>query len=418
MEVRKNDWKVGVVGGGAAGMMAAITAARAGAKVTILEAGDRLGQKILSTGNGKCNLGNLDLNLSNYHGSCEFLRECFQQFGTKDTVRFFEEIGLYVKEKNGLLYPLCEQASAVLDVLRFEVAAREIRVLTGFKIHEVKVTEKGILAVGDERREKFDALILSTGGKAMPKTGSDGSGYELAKKLGHAVTPVVPALTALKCKGDFFKSIAGVRTDAGIELLDKNGKVIDTDRGELQLTDYGISGIPVFQISRTALYEIKRNQVANICIDFLPSLGSDEESLRKIARERKRLCKGRTAEECMTGIMPKKIMALLLKRANVRLTDPAEAMSEKTILGILKDAKRFMVCAVDSQGFQNCQVCAGGVDFGEVDRNLESKKWKNLFFAGELLDVDGKCGGYNLQWAWTSGYLAGSAAAERRGNNS
>lgn len=416
METRRNEWKVGVVGGGAAGMMAAITAARSGAKVTILEGGERLGQKILSTGNGKCNLGNQDLDLSNYHGSCTFLGECFQQFGTEDTVRFFEEIGLYVKEKNGLLYPLCEQASAVLDVLRYEVASLGIRVLMGFRVRDAQKLEDGrfLVVSSDDRKEKFDALILATGGKAMPKTGSDGSGYELAKKLGHVINPVVPALTALKCKGDFFKSIAGVRTDARIELFDKSGKVIDSDRGELQLTDYGISGIPVFQISRAALFEIKKNHVASICIDFLPSFENVDSVLRKIARERVRLCKGRSAEECMTGILPKKIMALLLKRANVRLTEPAEDVTEERILGILKDAKEFMVSAFDSQGFQNCQVCAGGVDFHEVNRDLSSKRWKNLYFAGELLDVDGRCGGYNLQWAWTSGYLAGSAAAERQ----
>ena len=407
----KNSVSVGILGGGAAGMMAAITAAKAGADVTILESGERLGQKILSTGNGRCNLGNEALDAGKYYGSCTFLPHCFQRFGTKDTISFFHDLGLLIKEKNGYLYPRSEQASAVLDVLRFEIAALGIKVIHGFCGKELYRAKDGKWTVrGKDGEMCFERVILTCGGKAMPKTGSDGSGYEIAKKMGHTIVPVVPGLTSLKCKEDFFKAITGVRTDGRVDVLNVNGKSLCSDKGEIQLTDQGISGIPVFQVSREVAYELKKRKEVSVKIDFLPELGDEELSV--LARERFNLRRGRTIEECMTGILSKKITALLIKRRGLKGTDPAGKLKQDDILAMLTDAKAFMVTAFEVGNFQNCQVCAGGVSCAEIKENMESKLARNIFFAGEILDVDGKCGGYNLQWAWTSGYLAGRAAAE------
>jgi len=423
------DLRIGIIGGGAAGMACAITAARACAEVTIIEAGERMGQKILSTGNGKCNLGNMELDASQYHGTCAFLSDAFSKFGTKETIAFFESLGLYVKEKNGYLYPQSEQASAVSDALRYEIAALGIKVITGFRVTQVKKGKKQVAAggmasecfvVSDGKRElTFDRLVLTCGGKAMPKTGSDGSGWDLAKKLGHTIVPVVPALTNLKCKEQFFKAISGVRTDARVTLLGQSSlihggaavhdKALACERGELQLTDQGISGIPVFQLSREVAYLLKKQKEIGILIDFLPMFSDAE--LCEMAKNRTSLRNGRTIEEFFTGILPKKIMSLLLKLSGLKHTEPAENLTEQDVTALLLCAKKFLVHAIGTGDFSNCQVCAGGVDCNEITDFMESKMVKGLYFAGEILDVDGRCGGYNLQWAWTSGYLAGMNAA-------
>ncbi len=426
------DLRIGIIGGGAAGMACAITAARACAEVTIIEAGERMGQKILSTGNGKCNLGNMELDASQYHGTCAFLSDAFSKFGTKETIAFFESLGLYVKEKNGYLYPQSEQASAVSDALRYEIAALGIKVITGFRVTQVKKGKKQVAAgrmasecfiVSDGKRElTFDRLVLTCGGKAMPKTGSDGSGWELAQKLGHTIVPVVPALTNLKCKEQFFKAISGVRTDARVTLLGQSSlshssaglddKALASERGELQLTDQGISGIPVFQLSREVAYLLKKQKEIGILIDFLPMFTDAE--LCEMAKKRMSLRNGRTVEEFFTGILPKKIMSLLLKLSGLKHTDQASNLTEQDITALLLSAKSFLVHAIGTGDFSNCQVCAGGVDCNEITDFMESKMVKGLYFAGEILDVDGRCGGYNLQWAWTSGYLAGMNAAKQK----
>ena len=208
---------VGIVGGGAAGMMAAIAAARGGAKVTLLEGNDRLGKKILSTGNGKCNLGNERLGIEDYYTGCpDLLEKLLGQFGTADTISFFQGIGLMVKSRNGYLYPACEQAAAVLDVLRYEVRAAGVEVVTDFKVESIRLGRRArqFNVQGREGGRSFDRVILACGGKAVPKTGSDGSGYRLARQLGHSLVPTVPALVQLRCREDCLKAVAGVRADA------------------------------------------------------------------------------------------------------------------------------------------------------------------------------------------------------------
>ena len=402
--------KIGIIGGGAAGMTAAITAARKGASVTIFEAGERLGKKLLSTGNGKCNLGNRVLDENCYYGTRKFVRDCLERFGVEDTISFFEGMGLMLRERNGYLYPWCEQASVVLDVLRNEITALGIRVIHQAKVIEVSPREKGGFFVRTLDEDfVFERVIFACGGKAVPKTGSDGSGYELAKKLGHRIVPVVPALTALKCKESFFKSIAGVRADAEVTILGEDGKAAAKERGELQLTDYGISGIPVFQLSRIAAYQLQKKKEITVFLDFLPDLVNPEEAVN----DRMGLRGSRTVEELFVGTIHKKLVSLILKLIQLKPTDSADRLSRKQIQHFFFLAKRFPVTAVATGDFQSCQVCAGGVDLAQLTEHLESRLHPGLYFVGELLDVDGRCGGYNLQWAWTSGHIAGMHAAGR-----
>lgn len=402
--------KIGIVGGGAAGMVAAIAVTRAGGDAEILEAGDRLGQKILSTGNGKCNLGNRELDVSQYYSSnIDFVGRCISRFGTKEALDFFYGIGLLVREKNGYLYPLSEQASSVLDVLRNEVSALGIKVQYGFRVSSLTVDRQGsFLCKGKDGERRFDKVILTCGGKAAPKTGSDGSGYALAKELGHVIIPVVPALTYLKCEGDFFKGICGVRTKARITLRDEK-RVMAREDGELQITELGLSGIPVFQCCRIASYALLEKKKLYAEVDFLPQYS--EEELKIIAQDRWKLRKNRSVEEMLTGILNKKLMQLMIKRLGRKAVDEAGTLSEKEIFKLLLDAKHFTVKVLGTGDFHHAQVSAGGVDLRQIKDSFESKLVKNLYFAGEILDVDGRCGGYNLHWAWASGYLAGLATA-------
>ena len=402
--------RVGIVGGGAAGMMAAITAARNGERVTLLEGNDRLGKKILSTGNGKCNLGNEKLGVDAYYtGRPDMLEDFLGRFGTEDTVSFFRGIGLTIKSRNGYLYPACEQAAAVLDVLRYEVKAVGVEVVTDFKAESVERGRRsGLLKVeGKDGVYSFDRVILACGGKAAPKTGSDGSGYRIARQLGHSLVPTVPALVQLRCREEYLKSVAGVRADARISVYFQ-GKCVAQERGELQLTDYGISGIPVFQLSRTVNYILaggdKPAEVA-VSIDFLPDYTEDE--FRMLRAGRKRLRGQRTVEEFFTGMLHKKLMLLFLKLAGLKPTEAVSGADERKLARVYELGRDWRLHVTGSNSYDNAQVCAGGVPLDEVTESLESRLVPGVYFAGEILDVDGKCGGYNLQWAWCSGAIAG-----------
>lgn len=433
---------VGIVGGGAAGMAAAIRAARLGAKVTLLEGNDRLGKKILSTGNGKCNLGNERLGVDEYYtGRPDILKGFLEKFGTGETISFFRDIGLMIKSRNGYLYPACGQASAVLDVLRYEVSAAGVQVATGCKVERVERLRERIRVCGGGRDYVFDAVVLACGGMAAPKTGSDGSGFRLARQLGHSLVPLVPALVQLRCREDYFRSVAGVRADALLTVF-WQGKCVAQERGELQLTDYGISGIPVFQLSRMVNYilaggypvrgthfmesggfkaEQKRFAEAysgeggypveevEVVINLLPDY--TEEEFEQVSLGRRLLQGRRTVEEFFTGMLHKKLMLLFIRLAGLKPAEDIGRADEDKVRLIFKLCRQWKIHVVGSNSYDNAQVCAGGVPLDEITGNLESRKAGGVYFAGEILDVDGKCGGYNLQWAWCSGYLAGSAAA-------
>lgn len=407
--------KICVIGGGASGMMAAITAARDGAKVTLLESGERVGKKILATGNGKCNLGNLNLSVNDYYGASEeWIAQCLSKFDEEETIRFFQGIGLMLKEKNGYLYPLSEQASSVLDVLRSELSSLGVEIITEAKVRKIDTCEDGrFLVCTDEAEYYFDRVVLACGSKAAPKTGSDGSGYKIAKKMGHNVVCVVPALVQLKCEENFFKEIAGVRVDAKLTIDGRyNAGVGIVERGELQLTDYGVSGIPVLQLSRKVNYILRDcgcDGSVPVMIDFLPDMSAEE--VEQLYTVRKLLQTDRTVEEFFTGMLNKKLMLLFIKLAGLKRDMPVGEANEDKLRTVFDLCKNFRVCVIGSNSYDNAQVCAGGVDTTQVNTNMESLLVPGLYFAGEILDVDGRCGGYNLQWAWCSGYLAGHGAA-------
>lgn len=396
-------------------MMAAITAAQAGrnCQVIIYEGNDRIGKKILATGNGKCNFSNFHMEPSCYNGSgAGMAYTLIEQFGPQETVAFFQELGMLVKNKNGYLYPATEQASTVLDVFRFQIAELPIHVETSAKVQEIlPEPEKEGFRIRTEQGTRYaDIVILAAGGKAAPKTGSDGSGFRIAKGLGHSIVDCVPALVQLRCGQEPMKAVAGVRCEAEVSLW-IDGKHAGTERGEVQFTDYGISGIVVFQLSRTAAYALRKKQKVTAVLDLLPDY--DETAMDSLKCQRKLLFSERTAEAFFTGILHKKLMLQLLKMAGIGANQPAETIPEEKLDAFFRLCKEWKFAVTDTNSFEQAQVCAGGVDMKEVTPQLKSKIVEGLYFAGEILDVDGKCGGYNLQWAFTSGYIAGENAARQ-----
>lgn len=415
-KVRDMGRKVAVVGGGAAGMMAAVQAAYAGARVTVYERNDRVGKKILSTGNGKCNFSNEDMRAACYYGSgAGYVDGFYKQFGVAETKTFFRELGMRIKDRNGYLYPASEQAATVLDVLRYEMERLGIEICAGCRVTGIdgpgnpgcRLTLETETAAYKKRT--YDAVILACGGRAAPKTGSDGTGLAMAKRLGHRIVPTVPALTALRCGETFWKQVAGVRCEARLMLyIDGNG--VSSVQGELQLTDYGISGIPVFQFSRIAAYALQEGRTVTVKIDLMPDPGAADTQEAFWAQRWERQ-KRQSMEQFVTGTVNKKVGLLLLKLAGIRETETVCEIEGARRRKLEQLFHAFEVTVKGTNSFEQAQVCAGGVDFAEVTDRLESVRRPGLFFAGEILDIDGICGGYNLQWAWSSGAVAGRAAA-------
>ncbi|MBQ2987017.1 MAG: NAD(P)/FAD-dependent oxidoreductase [Tyzzerella sp.] len=400
-----------VIGGGASGIAAAISAAREGANVIVIEHKDRIGKKILSTGNGRCNLTNENMDARYFRGDdTTIVTEVLNEFGYSQTKQFFEQLGVILKNRQGYIYPISDQASTILDVLRMELDRLKVKVCLEQHVVSAKKNTKGFQIITDKGRYQCDALILATGGKASSVLGSDGSGYVLAKQFGHQISPVVPALVQLKGKGNYFKQVAGVRTHAKVSLYE-NETFISEDTGELQLTNYGISGIPVFQISRYAAKGLYEKKKINVVIDFIPSMTEDE--LYTYVNERVKTHGEKKTEDFFVGMFHKKLISMFLKEANIPFSTPVHMIPHEDLKRMLCLCKHFTVVIEGTNDFEQAQVCAGGVRTTEINpKTMESLHESGLYIAGELLDIDGICGGYNLQWAWSTGFIAGENAAK------
>ena len=397
-----------VIGGGASGMMAAISAARAGGKVLIVEHESKLGKKLLATGNGKCNFTNAKMNESCYRGDRRFF-SILQKFSEKDTLSFFHEIGIYPKEKNGYYYPNSEQAVSVVDALIRELKKLHVELTTGTKITDIKQKGKTFRIATAETIYISKTVIFAVGLLASPKLGSDGSAFDFIKNFGHHFNPIVPALCGFYAKGADFKKIAGVRTSSSVKIL-CDGKIISKDSGELQLTDYGISGIPVFQVSRYAAYALKDNRKVEASVCFLPGMKSEElidEWNYRISRNAGAV----SVYDLLDGLFNQKLIGELIRKAGMTEKDVVTMHSNEQMNALAKVIMDFRVTLTKVRDYEFAQVCAGGISADDLDVNtLMSQLVPGLFFCGEILDVDGICGGYNLQWAWSSGFVAGDSA--------
>ncbi len=399
--------KVLVVGGGAAGMMAAISAKINGAEVVVLERNNRVGKKILATGNGRCNYTNINLSIDNYHGkNPKFAYSCLSKFGVAETLDFFERLGITPAiEEKGKVFPLSFQSSSVLDVLRFELEDLGVEILTDVFVIGINKGEKFELILEDGRKVYGDKVILATGGCAAPNTGSDGNGYTLAKSMGHSIVEVFPGLVQLKLEGDIFKQVDGVKF-VGTAGLYVGNELIKEDRGDILFTNYGISGPPILQLSRTALEYLNNNKAIELKISIIDS--KTEKELFDYLIYRFGFMAKKTIEKGLIGLINKRLILPILKEVNIDKNKQISYLSNEEVRRLANILTDWRFNISGSKSFKDAQVTAGGINTDEIDSStMESKLIEGLYFAGEIVDIDGDCGGFNLQWAWSSGYVAG-----------
>lgn len=402
-----------ILGGGAAGLAAALSAAQANpdASITVLEGLDRIGKKLLATGNGRCNLGNEFISPEHYHTqSPERLEQLLAPMDTARTLDFFESIGLYcTTEDMGRIYPYSKQAVMVLDVLRLALQRQGIRIVCGCKVTEI-TRRKNTFVVTSSDGQTFhaDRVILTTGGKAAPKQGTDGSGYPLVRSLGHRCTQCYPCLVPLQCKSNVLKGLKGIRVTCRTTLTVDRKKAAE-ELGELQFTDYGLSGIPALQLS-CHLAPLSDGANCAVRIDLFPDWSYDD--LRTRIQQRIRTYPQEPLETAFLGLINKRIFYAVLKTCAIEpLSRTADTLSKKELDRLLSALKGWPFPVTGTLSWDHAQVTGGGVPLTEIDDSFASKRCPGLYLAGEILDVAGDCGGYNLHWAWCSGMTAGTAAA-------
>lgn len=402
-----------VIGGGASGMMAAISAARLGATVTLLERMDRVGKKILATGNGRCNLTNQNIVVERYHGqNPKFIYGALGQFTPQQTVQFFEMLGIACKVEEEKIYPFSDQASSVLDVLRYEMKKLKIQEICNVEVSHIIPINKGFSIQMEGRKEIVQAekVIVATGGKASSQLGSNGSGYQIVETLGHSIVKPFPALVQLCLEAHFLKRIKGVKFKGEIS-VHGNQKFLRKEKGEILFTDYGISGPPILQISRMASQALQQGQEVNIQLDLFPDYSSEQ--LEILLHTRWGYDPDKSLDFSFVGFINKRLIPVILLEAGIKnIQKPCKEVQEHEKRQILKILKSWTFSVKGTQSWRQAQVTAGGIDTKEVDpKTMESKKISDLYFTGEVIDIDGDCGGFNLQWAWSSGYVAGKWAA-------
>ncbi|MDR1192967.1 MAG: aminoacetone oxidase family FAD-binding enzyme [Peptococcaceae bacterium] len=412
MAAASSDFDVAVIGGGAAGAMAAVGAAsRLGpeGRVALLESGQRIGRKLLATGNGRCNYSNRRVTAKDYNRP-GFVAGVFRACAPEGIRERFAKSGLEaMEEDDGRLYPMSGSASSVLDVLRLLLEEKSVTVYTDFKIYNITADQPWFRLDSSQGYVRAATAVLATGGKAAPQLGSDGSGLKLAEKLGHTVTKLYPGLTALNCPADLqrelgLKALNGLRV-SGRAALYRQDKMVAQEEGEILFREYGLSGVAVFQLSRLP-------GAGLILLDLMPRVSSPE--LLDMLADRAERLSGRPLEEFFTGMFQRMVGNQLMKviRLSVEERDCGGLTTEEleALAGVIKG---WPFPVEGAKGWQNAQVTLGGLNVEEFDAlTLESRLVPGFFAAGEVLDVDGPCGGYNLQWAWSSGLLAGWSAAK------
>lgn len=406
-----------IVGGGASGLTAAIAAKDFGLDVAIIEGTDRIGKKILTTGNGRCNISNsfIKYPFDTFHSdNPNFFTDALNNLTVDDTKSFLLNLGLPIIElEKGKNYPQSLQASSVVDVFRLALEDRNIPVYNSFKVKAInKKKNKFILLTGDDSHPTISCtkLVLACGGKSATKTGSDGSGYNLAKSFGHSIVNTIPAIVQLKLEHKSLKALSGIKFDGYAEVI-ANGIPQRKDFGEILFTDYGISGPPILQISRTASYCYSKGQDIKIVVDMMPN--NSLEDIENFLEGHFAIFSHRKVIDSLIGIVNKKLIPTLLKEAGILdLHKPCYEITWKEKKQLFSLMKSWEFKCIGTNGFQSAQVTAGGVNTKEVDsKTLQSLLVDNLYFCGEILDVDGDCGGFNLQWAWSSGFLVAQSCA-------
>ncbi len=409
--------KVAVIGGGASGLACAIeilhTVKNDGdVRVTVIEKLPRVGKKLLVTGNGRCNLTNMNADSGGYRGNTAFSQYALNTFTPQKNIEFFNRLSLYTRqEEEGRVYPLSNQASSVLDCLRFECNRLGVETVCDYRAVHLKTVHNGVVQkIIVNNRDRFDYVVVACGGKAAKVQGTDGDSYELLKMMGHKITPIAPALVSLNCD-EFTKALKGVRSVCKMNLI-IDGEKAQENYGEVQFTDYGLSGIPIMQLSRFVSMSPSNN--IEIDLDVTPDFTAKQ--IENYLFDRREIGTG-LCENVLIGLMNKQLCITLLKECKIAPNSKIFEMSDSDVLSLAKICKSWRIKVKNSRSFDYAQVTAGGADCSQFNpETMESNLVQNLFCCGEALDIDGDCGGYNLQWAWSSGRLAGRTIGERINN--
>ena len=394
-----------IIGGGAAGLLSAVYLKKQNPKlqIRVLEALPRVGKKLAVTGNGRCNITNKNINLNRYHGTdVTFAEYALNKYDIRFTADFFESIGVPFIYEGDKAFPASLQAGSVVDCLRFAAEENGVIIHTDTKVTNIQILKNQYRVWADKISFVADTVIVATGlYSGGYKCGSDGSMFELLKKSGFKTVNTTPAIVQLKTENDITKQLKGIKVDASVTL--KAGeRVIREDFGEVLFCDYGLSGPPVMQISR----EVPRSKNSmTLSLDIMPEISFDD--LKVQIKKRVENLKARPLEEFFTGMLQKRVGQVILKQCGLKLSDKAEILNDKTIERIAKMIKSFDFKVLDTTGFVNSQVTAGGISTDEFESTtMMSKKYDRFYAVGEILDIDGDCGGFNLQWAWSSSFCA------------
>lgn len=399
-----------IVGGGASGLMCALVCKDFGKDVAIIEGSSRIGSKILATGNGRCNISNSNIKppYNSYHSNNNnFFVDTLNNFSPTDTKDFFLSLGLPITElEKGKMYPKSLQSSSVVDILKLSIEEKNIPIYTENKI--ISVTKQKNFKLSSSTEDfSCQKLVLACGGKSAVKTGSDGSGYKLSTTLGHKLVTPIPAIVQLKLNYPYLKALSGIKFNGNTSIYINNKKIRE-DFGEVLFTDYGISGPPIMQLSRDASLGLSKKQNVEIKVDIMPDKTLDE--VYDFLYSHLAIFSYRSISNALIGIINKKLIPILLKDVgitNIHMPCDRIAWNLKDLL--CRRLKEWTFKCIDTNGFNNAQLTCGGIDTSDIDKDtLQSKIVKDLYFCGEILDVNGDCGGFNLHWAWSSGYCVGS----------
>ena len=400
---------IGIIGGGASGMAAALAAAEnEDAQVILMERQARVGRKLQATGNGRCNLSNFHAAKGGYHGDdAAFSDYAIRNFNPEATLDWFRRLGLFtVAEASGRVYPYSDQANSVVDVLRFALEKPNIQQKLSFEVEKVKKTTQGFRIEGAGETVECDRLIIACGGLAGTKLGGTMSGYKLLRSLGHHCTKLRPALVQLKSAWGGVAGLKGVRTNCHAAIY-RGNELHSESTGELQFTEYGLSGPVIFEISR----DVCQGAGEWTCrLDFLPEIEEEALKAELLRRKSTRL----PASELLTGILHNRLGRVLTQAAGISAQREIAQLSEGELREVCRTVKAFDISLTEPMGMDSAQVTAGGIVTKEFDsKTMESRLVPGLYACGEVLDIDGDCGGYNLQWAWSSGRLAGLHAGRK-----
>ena len=399
---------IGIIGGGASGMAAALAASESpGAQVVVFERQARVGRKLQATGNGRCNLSNIHASEGGYHGeNSDFSSYAISVFGPEKTLSWFADLGLFtVTEDSGRVYPYSDQANSVVDVLRFALEKDNITLKLGFEVEKVKKTGEGFRVESKEEQVLCDKLIVACGGLAGTKLGGTMSGYKILRGFGHKCTKLRPTLVQLKASWHAGAALKGVRANCHAAIY-HNGNLHAQSQGEIQFTEYGLSGPVIFEISRDVCQE-KGEWVCRL--DLMPHIHADALLAELKRRKHTKL----PVSELLTGILHNRLGRVLTQNTGISSSRDVAALSDYELEQVVLQIKMLEVTLTEPMGMDSAQVTAGGIftkDF--YNETMESRLVPGLYACGEVLDIDGDCGGYNLQWAWSSGFLAGTHAGK------